>query len=188
MINLLPNKVVAVTVSDTNYITDNVYKVSSDQSVLTVSGATLASDTLTYTAHGYVTGDIIKFPTVGTVTGITTLLSYFVIRVDANTIKVATSFANAAAGTSIDLGGATTTLPTMVRTDEYVNVRVEGTLFVGVSGDITCLLQGAQDTNSTTVGSNVAQLFKNVPVGPFPYVVKKVFSTGTTATNILCAY
>lgn len=63
-----------------------------------------------------------------------------------------------------------------------------GTLYIGVSGDVVALPQNHADTNvATTTGVGGAVLFKNVPVGPFPYQVKKVFSTGTTATNILCA-
>ena len=52
-------------------------------------------------------------------------------------------------------------------------------LFVGVGGDVTCLLEGDTD--------NV--LFKNVPSGTvLPVSVKRVSATGTTATNILACW
>lgn len=65
--------------------------------------------------------------------------------------------------------------------------RVPGaTLYIGVTGDVVALPAENDDTNSTTTtGTNGAILYKSVPVGPFPYSVKKVFSTGTTATNII---
>jgi hypothetical protein len=61
-------------------------------------------------------------------------------------------------------------------------------LYIGVSGDVNVLMSSHPDTDTATAASRGAQLFKNVPVGPFPYDVKKVFSTNTTATNILCIY
>lgn len=48
-------------------------------------------------------------------------------------------------------------------------------LYVGVAGDLTV------DMQTTGVGI----LFKAVPVGVFPWAVKRVWSTGTTATNIV---
>lgn len=48
-------------------------------------------------------------------------------------------------------------------------------LYVGVSGDLEVILQG--DTS--------AIIFKAVPVGFFPCVVKQVNTAGTTATDII---
>ena len=65
--------------------------------------------------------------------------------------------------------------------------RTFGTLYIGVSGDVVALPQAHEDTDSPiTTGVGGAILFKNVPVGDFPHQVKKVFETGTTATNIIC--
>lgn len=50
-----------------------------------------------------------------------------------------------------------------------------GSIYVGVSGDITCIPAG-QSTQET---------FKAVPVGFFPVAVSRVMATGTTATNLL---
>jgi hypothetical protein len=62
-----------------------------------------------------------------------------------------------------------------------------GTLYIGVTGDVVALPQAHADTNSTsTTGVGGAVLYKAVPVGFFPIQVKKVFATGTTATNIIC--
>jgi hypothetical protein len=65
--------------------------------------------------------------------------------------------------------------------------RTFGTLYIGVEGDVVALPQAHADTDSAvTTGLGGAILFKNVPVGDFPHQIKKVFATGTTATNIIC--
>lgn len=67
----------------------------------------LASDTIAYPAHVFSTGDYVNYAINGgtTITGLTGGNNYYVIRVDGNTIKLATSLANANAGTAIDLTG-----------------------------------------------------------------------------------
>jgi hypothetical protein len=186
MNNLLGSKAIAVTPSDTNYITDTISVVvpRPDQVIKTITATVLATDLFTVVGHGYAANDVVRFDSVGTITGIDTLSRYFIIYVDADTFKVSASFN----GSAVDLGGATTTLPTIVRTRVQTSVRVAGTLYVGVAGNLNVLLSDHEDTNTTTASSNGATLFSNVPAGPFPYQVKKVFSTNTTATNIVCAY
>lgn len=61
-------------------------------------------NTITETNHGYVTGLKGQFTTVTTLpAGLSPATDYFVIRVDANTYKVATSLVNALAGTAVDI-------------------------------------------------------------------------------------
>lgn len=55
-----------------------------------------------------------------------------------------------------------------------------GTLWVGTEGDINVLLIDDADTDTASEGT----VYKNVQ-GDFPRVVKKVFSTSTTATDIV---
>lgn len=67
------------------------------------------TDEITVVAHGYSTGDAINYyllPSDGSAspTGLSTSTEYFVIKVDDNTIQLATSLANAVAGTQIALG------------------------------------------------------------------------------------
>lgn len=66
--------------------------------------------------------------------------------------------------------------------------QVEGSLYIGVAGDIVVLPWYHADTNTATPADGGAVLFKNVPVGFFPICVKKVFSTGTNATDIVCIF
>lgn len=66
----------------------------------------LATDRITISTHGFLTGDPVIFK-VGTAvpTGLTSGTTYYVIKVDANTLKLATTNALALAGTAIDITG-----------------------------------------------------------------------------------
>jgi hypothetical protein len=186
MNNLLGTKAIAVTPSDSAYITDVLPVIipNSEQVTKIVTATNLSTDLFTIVGHGYIANDMIRFASVGTITGIDTLSRYFIIYVDADTFKIAAGFN----GSAIDLGGVTTTLPTIIRTRTMTTVKVAGTLWVGVAGNLNVLLSEHDDTNTATAASNGATLFTGVPVGPFPYQVKKVFATNTTATTIICAY
>lgn len=55
-----------------------------------------------------------------------------------------------------------------------------GQLYVGTLGDLNVLLEENDDSNDSADGTT----YKNVQ-GNFPRNVKKVFATGTTATDIV---
>lgn len=67
---------------------------------------TLAAGKLNLAGHGLMTGDPIRFSSIATVTGISTATDYWAIAVDPSNISVATSIANANAGTAVVLGGS----------------------------------------------------------------------------------
>jgi hypothetical protein len=68
------------------------------------SNVDTAADTITLTGHGLVTGTLVDLTTAGTLAApLAIATSYWVIVIDANTIKLATTLANALAGTAIDL-------------------------------------------------------------------------------------
>lgn len=71
----------------------------------------ITSDQISYTDHGYTTGDAVVFEQgSASMTGLTDGTTYYVIRIDDDTIELATSSANATAGTNISpLGGGSTT-------------------------------------------------------------------------------
>lgn len=71
---------------------------------ITGSGS-FASNQATFTSHGYVTGDQIKVLTT-LATGLTVDQDYFVIRVNANELAFASSYANALAGTRATVTGS----------------------------------------------------------------------------------
>jgi len=75
---------------------------------VTFNGATAVdptTDQITLTAHPYVTGEAIVYSNGGgtTIVGLTNGATYYIIKVDANTVKLATSKANAIAGTAVDI-------------------------------------------------------------------------------------
>lgn len=66
------------------------------------------ANTLTITAHGYTTGQLVTAITTGTLpTGMAVLTNYYVIVVDNASIKLATTFQNAVAGSNISITQAT---------------------------------------------------------------------------------
>jgi hypothetical protein len=71
-------------------------------------------DTITLTAHDFITGLKVALTTAGVLPTGLSATDYYVIVVDSNTIKLATSLANALAGTDVDItaaaGGGTHTL------------------------------------------------------------------------------
>ncbi|MCG8448164.1 MAG: hypothetical protein MI725_01115, partial [Pirellulales bacterium] len=85
---------------------------SSSTADATPGAVNLTADTLSITGHGYVTGDRVKYSTLadnddtGKVGGLTEGASYYVIRVDNDTLKLADDYADATAGTAIDLTAA----------------------------------------------------------------------------------
>lgn len=63
-----------------------------------------ANETITFTGHKYKTTDPVVYTAANTaIGGLTSGTTYYVIRVDANTIKLATNTSNASAGTAINL-------------------------------------------------------------------------------------
>lgn len=74
-----------------------------------VADVTAAADTVTITAHGYLTGTKVTLTTTTTLpAGLATSTDYFLIAVDADTLSFATNQANALAGTAIDITDAGT--------------------------------------------------------------------------------
>jgi len=69
-----------------------------------VQGVSLADNSVVITGHGYLTGTKCQLTTTGTLpTGLALATDYYIIAVDADTIKFASSQANALAGTAVDI-------------------------------------------------------------------------------------
>lgn len=80
---------------------------------LTVTAVDTGADTLTAAGHGLLTGDRMRLRNLGgalpaAAPALAPVTDYFAIRVDADKVKVATSSANAFAGTAVDLTDAGT--------------------------------------------------------------------------------
>jgi hypothetical protein len=179
-------RVIAVTPSDTDYLTGIAWLInyptgSAGITVQTPTSATLASDLFTLASSGLANGDIIVFNSVGSITGISINTQYYIVNVNGNDFKVSLTYG----GTAVDLGGATTTMPTFQKEFTFSTVRKTGFINVTTSGTYRVLPVDHFDTNTTTIASMGAQDVYIAAGVPFPVEVKKVFSTGSsTSTGI----
>jgi hypothetical protein len=86
---------------DDLYFDVNVYKTA------TVTMTIASPGVVSWTGHGLVTGNRLQLTTTGALpTGLTASTTYWVVYVDANSFSLATSLANAAAGTKINTSGS----------------------------------------------------------------------------------
>lgn len=99
------------TVSRTTY--SNLFNaIVPDKGAITVTIATPAVVTLN--SHGFLTGESIFLTTTGALpTNLSVNTLYFVIFVDANTFRLATTYANAIAGTAINTSGSQSGIHTL---------------------------------------------------------------------------
>ncbi len=116
------------------------------------ANVTPLADTITITAHGFATG--LKVALTGTnLPGGLSATSYWVIVVNANTIKLATSLANATAGTPVDItsagttSDATLTAAALATTGQVIKLQQsnDGSTWFDVSG-LTVTVTAAGDT------------------------------------------
>lgn len=132
-------------------------------SAKTFTVKTQASGQLTIPAHGYVTGLIGQASNSGGAlpTGLSALTNYYVIVIDANTIALATSLANAVAGTPIVLSSNGTGTQTFTPTTSASNV---------------IKLQGGND--------GVAANYVDVTTSNFPQINLACTVTVTTSAGV----
>lgn len=122
----------------------------------TASKVNPVANTVTITSHGQKVGSKGQMTTSSALpTGLSTSTDYFIIVVDANTIKFATSLVNAVAGTAIALtssGVGTQTFTPTTSTGNVLKLQAsnDGTNFDDISGDTV--------TIATTSGSKVWDL------------------------------
>ena len=120
----------------------------------TSSDVNTTANTITITAHLFTTGESITLTTSSALPSpLAISTAYYVIVVDANTIKLATSLANALAGTAIDITTGGTGTQTIVV--NYLIVKL--TYASGTTATMTNRTTGASVTASATV-SNVFAL------------------------------
>ena len=140
----------------------------------------IANDTLTFNNHRFVTGQKVTYNDGGgTAIGGLSDGSYFIIKEDQSTIKLATNASNAASGTAINLtGGAAGSSHTLNIAFDGVNTKFKATFNNGtkakisraaqLSLSINGVLQQPQDTQSPTVGYGIAPdstiVFSTAPV------------------------
>jgi len=119
----------------------------SDADIVDVDANTIVS-----VAHGYVTGIKVAATTAGTLPTGLSATNYWVIKVDADTLKVASNLANAVAGTAVNItavGVGNSTLTPATSTSNVCKLQEgnDGTNYTDVSGKTV--------TIATTAGSAV---------------------------------
>ena len=135
---------------------------ATDSDVVSISG-----DTLTFNNHRFVTGQKVTYNDGGgTAIGGLSDGSYFIIKEDQNTIKLASSASNATSGTAIDLtSGAAGGSHTLKIAFDGVNTKFKATHSNGtkakisraaqLSLSINGVIQQPQETTSPTVGYGI---------------------------------
>jgi len=171
-----------ITKSDTNYLTKTVYTAVSTDTAKTTTVVNAGTDTFTIVAHGWNNGDSVKCTVLGDCDGIALNGEYFIVSKATDTFKLAASVG----GTAIDVTATVTVFPVFIRLATQTTVAASGDIYVGVTGNVCALLADSPPTNVTTAVDLGAVIYKGVPAGTIlkgPF--KKVFSTGTTATDML---
>ncbi len=110
--------------------------IATDATAIATSAVDTSTEVITLSSHGFSTGDLVIYEDGGgtALAGLTDGTIYYVIKVDANTFKVASSLANANAGTAIDLTGTG-------NNDQFFRYRV---------GDTDALATARQPSESET--------------------------------------
>lgn len=146
------------------------------------SEVNVTANTVTIPAHGYTTG--FKGQLTATVTlpgGLSTATDYFIIKVDANTVKFATSYANAIAGTAVDI--------TNQGSDENVST-FTGVALAGASVTFKCSNDGTNwaDIQAATSITVDGSTFLNQPNVAYRYFkATKALTSGQVAlSGLIC--
>lgn len=138
-----------------------------------------ADDEITIPTHGLTTGMLGRLTTTGTLpAGLSLATDYFVIVVDANTIQLATTLANAQAGTAVDI------------TDQGSDGAVNTLTFTTMSG--TVIMQKSNDnTNWLNIGSAEAftadevVIFEDEPPSCLYYRLVFAMTAGRFDTDVI---
>jgi len=113
----------------TSVLTVDLNRTWASVSTFADGAVSTGSDTITIASHTFETGDTATLTTAGTIGGLTTGTNYYIINASANTVKLATSLANATAGTGIDItsvsGGATHTLTPTIDHYKAIDCEIE---------------------------------------------------------------
>lgn len=141
----------------------------------------VANNTITETAHGYYTGVKGALTTSGVLPGGLSATNYYVIRVDANTFKLATSAANALAGTAVDItsaagGGTHTFTPATISGASYkLQVSPDDTLYFDLAS-ATNNVTATADFNHQYIDPmyNYMRLVWTLTAGQIAYVITTV--------------
>ena len=141
-----------------------------------------STDSVTISGHGISTGDVVRYDDGGgtALAGLTDNTNYYAIYASANTIKLASSLSNAAAGTFIDLTGAgnnaqtLTHLPTTITITDNAHGLTHG-------DQIVAAFDGAATDGTYTIQNVTTNTFDVIDSTP-----GAITSTSMTYTHGIC--
>jgi hypothetical protein len=158
------------------------------------------TNTIAITGHGYTTAQPVRMESAGTLpTGLAAATTYYAIRVDANTIKLATSAANASGGTAISLTGAgsgTSTIWDSTLWQDRLHMWSAGLALVApyivdavvALDDVTPPSVPASFAHGTPLGTSVPFTWSVSTGSPVAYQIRRAtnsgFTTGVADTTI----
>jgi len=137
-----------------------------------------ATDVITKSSHGFTTGDSVTYYQNGgdAITGLTNETTYYVITLTANTLQLATSLANATAGTAIALTTGTGTVYLLVDTDtDYINI---------TSNEVTIAAHGFGTGNDVRYEAATTGSVVGLTEGTIYYIIKIDDDTVKFATSL----
>ena len=146
----------ARTAPDVGALTDRTYAATLNSATIATTDVDTGDNHITETGHGLLTGDVVKYNANGgtAITGLTDGQYYYVIKVDANDYRLATSEANATAGTAIGLTGAGNASQTFTNItsdkESKLAISVNGSSFIDIDIANQLTLAGADATVSGT--------------------------------------
>ena len=131
--------------------------VGSTTATVTITIAT--PGVVTWSSHNLSTGTPVFFTTTGALpTGITASTTYYVIAVDANTFRIATTLVNALAGTAVNTSGSQSGTQTGNRNAITQALSVQSVTGVSNRSGADMLITGSQGTGNAAGGSIVFQV------------------------------
>lgn len=146
----------ARTAPDVGALTDRTYAATLNTDTIATGDVDTGDNHITETGHGLLTGDVVKYNANGgtAITGLTDGQYYYVIKVDANDYRLATSEANATAGTAIGLTGTGNSSQTFTNItsdkESKLAISVNGSSFIDIDIANQLTLAGADATVTGT--------------------------------------
>lgn len=151
---------ISIATGATRYLETPTVTVAAPVALTVLTAAVnITADTITVTAHKLLTGTKLTYANGGgtSITGLTTATAYYVIAVDADTFKLASSLANATAGTAIDLTGTGNALQTFTGDTATATAAISG----GAVSAIT--VTGVGSAYLTVPAVTVAKPIRTIP-------------------------
>lgn len=147
------------------------------------------TDICTKTAHGYLTGLKVRCTTTTTLpAGLSLATDYFVIKIDANTFKLASSLVNAQAGTAVDITdtgtGTHTITPTALAGG---SIKLQGSMDDSNYADIPISASGDVTKTVSVTATSVLFLKDENPLFNYirPYVTLTAGQLSIVATTLV---